>query len=209
MRQNISGKKAFTGEKMVLKRYDEIAALLREKLPEKRYNHTLGVAYLAAAIAMNYGEDYDSAMLAGMLHDCAKCYSDEFMVSECEKNNVMLTESEKRTPSLIHSKLGAYYAQTMYNVHDENILNAIRFHTTGRPRMTFLEKNIFLSDYIEVHRMQNTSPNLDIIRKTAFTDLDRAVLYALENTIGYLKANKYEIEHTTIDTYEYYKNLHK
>ena len=53
--------------------------------------------------------------------------------------------------------------------------------------------------------MQNTSPNLDIIRKTAFTDLDRAVLYALENTIGYLKANKYEIEHTTIDTYEYYK----
>ncbi len=106
---------------------------------------------------------------------------------------------------LLHGKLGAYYARTKYGIHDEEILSSIVYHTTGKPAMTFLEKNIFLSDYIEVHRTQNTKPILDMIRTTAFKNLDLSVYYALDNTLQFLKFNNRLIDRMSFDALEYYK----
>ena len=110
---------------------------------------------------------------------------------------------EKQT-DLIHPFLGAEVARREYQVTDEDILNAIRYHTTGRAGMSLLEKIVWLSDYIEPGRKQ--APNLPEIRRIAFEDLDKALIMALENTLSYLKGGNMEIDSMTQKTYDFYKN---
>ena len=84
----------------------------------KRFEHTLGVEYTAAALAMRYGSDIDSARAAGLLHDCAKCLSDEKRLSICRKNHIPVTEVERKNPFLLHAKAGAYLAREKYGIKD-------------------------------------------------------------------------------------------
>lgn len=170
----------------------------------KRYEHTLGVAYTAANLAACHGEDVEQALLAGMLHDCAKCMSDEKLLGICEKQQLPVGWAERQKPSLLHAKVGSYLAGKEYHVTDRSILNAICHHTTGRPGMSPLEKIIFVADYIEPGRRQ--APRLEQLRRTAFADLDRAVLMILEDTLEYLRGSGSVIDQTTQETYSYYKN---
>lgn len=184
---------------------EQIEEQMKQLLPAKRYVHTVGVAYMAASLAMCYGKNVEKSMIAGLLHDNAKYIPFEEALKECNKAGILISECERNSPMLLHGKLGAYYARAKYGICDEEILSSIIFHTTGKPAMTFLEKNIFLSDYIEVHRTQNTRPTLDVIRTTAFQDLDLAVYYALDNTLQFLKRNNRLIDGMSIDALEYYK----
>jgi predicted HD superfamily hydrolase involved in NAD metabolism len=168
----------------------------------KRFEHTLGVAYTSAALAMCYGEDIAKAQTAGMLHDCAKCLSDEKRLSICQKYGIPMTEVEKRNPFLLHAKAGSYLAEKKYGITDRDILNAIQYHTTGRPDMSLLEKIVFVADYIEPGRKQ--APNLPEIRKLAFTDLDRAMVRILEETVRYLEKGGGEMDPATQETLLYY-----
>lgn len=168
----------------------------------KRYEHTLGVAYTAAALAMRYDSDVKNAQIAGLLHDCAKCLSDEKRLSICEKHNISMTEIERRNPFLLHAKVGSFLAMEEYKVKDPDIIHAILNHTTGRPGMSLLEKIIFVADYIEPGRKQ--APNLKEVRKLAFEDLDAALLKILSDTLEYLKSTGGEIDPMTARTYEYY-----
>ena len=161
----------------------------------KRFTHTLGVEYTAAALAMRYGEDVERAQIAGLLHDCAK------LLSAGEKYHLPATEVEKRNPYLLHARVGSYLAKKEYKIEDPEILSAILYHTTGRPGMTLLEKIIFTADYIEPGRKQ--APNLTQIRHLAFTDLDAAVTKILE--LEYLKSGDGEMDPMTEETYNYYK----
>ena len=139
----------------------ERLALIREletELAFGRFIHTMEVASTAANLAMCYGEDPAKAELAGLLHDCAKCMSLNKMLKICEKSGVPLSDIEKTSGSLLHSKAGAVLAACKYGVEDEDILNAIRYHTTGRPGMSLLEKIVFVADYIEPGR--DSAPNL-------------------------------------------------
>ena len=130
-----------------------------EKLQDaKRFEHTLGVEYTAAALAMRYGEDIRNARTAGLLHDCAKCLSDKKRLSICRKNKIPMTELEKKNPFLLHGKVGAYLAKQKYGIKNQDVLNAIRNHTTGRQGMSLLEKIVFIADYIEPCRKH--APNL-------------------------------------------------
>lgn len=183
----------------------KIQEKLKQILKPGRYEHTIGVMHTAAALAMCWGGDISNALTAGLLHDCGKFGSDEEQVNRCLASDVKLTESEIRVPALVHAKLGAYYAETVYNIADDRILNAIRYHTTGRSNMSLLEKIIFLADYIEPHRKE--IPGLDEIRKMAFQNIDKAVCMAAYNTIRYLESIGQEIEPATIETYEYYKQF--
>ncbi|MBE5960495.1 MAG: HD domain-containing protein [Lachnospiraceae bacterium] len=185
---------------------DEIQKRVEQILPEGRFNHTLGVAYLASSLAMCYGEDPERAMTAGLLHDVAKCKSDEQILAECREFQIPVTPVEERNGFLLHAKLGAYYAKSQFQITDEEILSAIIYHTTGRPGMTFLEKIIFVSDFIEVRRTQNSVPSLALIRQTAFHDLDLAVYYCLSSTLAYLESTGNEIDDSTRITFEYYKD---
>ena len=168
----------------------------------KRYEHTLGVAYTATALAMRYGASLKDAELAGLLHDCAKCLTDEKRLAICEKHNISMNEIERRNPFLLHAKVGSYLAMDEFNVTNSDVINAILNHTTGRPGMSLLEKIIFVADYIEPNRKQ--APNLSEVRKMAFIDLDNTLVVILKDILEYLESTEGEIDPMTRKTYEYY-----
>lgn len=174
---------------------------------EKRYEHTLGVAFTAASLAMRYGADVKQAQVAGLLHDCAKCMTNEERLSICKKNKLEVTPVEKANPFLLHAKVGAFLAKEKYGIQDEEILSAVRFHTTGRPNMTLLEKIVFTADYIEPSR--KTAPNLDEVRTLAFQNLDMALCKILSETLDYLDTVDQEIDPMTKKTYDYYNGERK
>lgn len=183
----------------------KIRKAMEKSLDSKRFEHTLGVAYTAAALAMCNDIDTEAAIVAGLLHDCAKCLNNEKKLSMCEKRNLKISETERKNPSLLHAKVGSFIAMEEYHVHDIDIINAIMNHTTGRPDMSLLEKIIFVSDYIEPGR--NKASNLEKIRKMAFEDLDKALLQILEDTLVYLKESEEEIDDMTQKTYDFYKSI--
>lgn len=184
---------------------EEMRKEVKEQLDAYRYRHTLGVMYTAASLAMKYEVDLNQAMTAGLLHDCAKCIPDKKKIKMCDKYGIVLTETELKNTALIHPKLGAYLAGSEYDVKDEEILGAIASHTTGHPGMTLLEKIIYISDYIEPGRKE--APNLTLIRKLAFEDIDAALFQILDDTLQYLKSNDKVIDSMTEETYNFYKEL--
>ncbi len=186
--------------------YKKLRKKVKDVMTKARYEHTLGVEFTAASLAMRYGIDIDKAEIAGLLHDCAKCIDDEDKLDDCKKYKIELTDVEKRNPFLIHSKLGAVYANKLYGIDDEEIISAIRFHTTGKPDMTLLEKIIFIADYIEPGR--DKAPNLKEIRKMSFIDIDEAMYMVLRDTIKYLEKGEGEKDELTYDTYLFYKEIH-
>ena len=182
---------------------EELKKTMKKVLDKDRYQHTLGVAYTAACLAMSYGIDMESAFTAGLLHDCAKCIATAEKLKLCEKNNIELTETEKENTALIHAKLGAFLAETKYGIKDKDILDAIRSHTTGEPGMSLLQKIIFTADYIEPRRDQ--AKNLQKIRQIAFRDIDQAVEQILHDTLNYLNGKTAAVDPRTLETYEYYR----
>ena len=180
---------------------------VKTAVDEKRFRHILGVAHTAASMAMCYGLDVDRAYLAGVLHDCAKGYSKEEYLDICREKGIPITDSEEKSPSLLHAKLGAYLAKTLYGVTDEEILSSIECHTTGKPGMTLFEKIIYIADYIEPNRHIRT--NMDEIRQYAFSDIDKCLLIILKNTVDHLKRSDKAIDLTTKETYDYYSGLVK
>ncbi|WP_276949027.1 bis(5'-nucleosyl)-tetraphosphatase (symmetrical) YqeK [Acetatifactor muris] len=167
-----------------------------------RYEHTLGVEYTAAALAMRYGGNVCDAQAAGLLHDCAKCLSDKKRLKICEKHHIPISKVERKNPFLLHAKAGAYLARKKYGVKNQDILSAIQNHTTGRKEMSLLEKIVFVADYIEPSRKH--APNLAEIRKMAFLDLDGALLKILEDTLSYLEISGGDIDPMTEETRKYY-----
>ena len=118
---------------------------MEKELHAKRYEHTLSVAYTAASLAMIHDVEPNKALIAGMLHDCAKCLSNKKLISICEKNDLPISETELQNPAaLLHAKVGSFLAKEKYEIEDDDILNAIRYHTTGRPDMSKLEKILYI-----------------------------------------------------------------
>lgn len=189
-----------------MKAYDlkKITNEMEKTLDSKRFSHTLGVAYTAACLAMKYGESVENAQIAGLLHDNAKYMSDAKKIRLCEKHNVPVSKSEEHNPSLLHAKAGSIIAKTKFHICDQDILNSIMYHTTGRPNMSLLEKIIFVADYIEPGR--KIAPRLDDIRKEAFNDIDSSLMMILKDTLSYLEKSGSEIDPMTKDTYDYYSN---
>ena len=175
----------------------------KKTVKKERFEHTIGVMYTAASLAMRYGEDVEQAMTAGLLHDCGKFCPAKEQIKLCKKNGISLTESEIEMPALIHAKLGAYLARHEYGVKDKDVLSAVTYHTTGRPDMTMLEKIIYIADYIEPNR--KIIPGLQEIRGLVFQDIDRAVYLSAQRTVRYLKDGGRAVDPMTVSTCEYYK----
>lgn len=185
--------------------FKQITETLKPRIDEHRYIHTLGVAYTAASLAMAYHFDnVDRAMLAGLMHDCAKGLSDDEKIALCQSNDVLISDAEYRNPGLLHAKAGAIIAENEYWIHDQEILDAIRTHTTGAPNMTMLQKIIYVADYIEPNR-EDIIPNVDRVQKLAFEDIDKCVLEILERSLAYLEKKGKEIDPVTIYTRDWYK----
>ena len=192
--------------------YNKIKQKLEKKLSAKRFDHTIGVSYTAAAMAMRYGINVDRAAMAGLLHDCAKYMTDGELVEKCKKYSISCSDTELRNGYLLHAKLGAYFSKEKYGIDDDEICSAVRYHTTGKPAMSVLEAIVFAADYIEPGR--KVLPNFELIRSMAFVDLDEAVYLILENTLSYLNDEKKneqtnkEIDEHSVEAYHYYKKIH-
>lgn len=183
--------------------FTKLRKSMEKSLDVRRFEHTLGVTYTAAALAMCHGGDIRRAQIAGLLHDCAKCIDNDKKIGICEKHNIEISEVERKNPFLLHAKAGSYMAMQKYGINDTDIIQAILNHTTGRPEMSMLEKIIYVADYIEPGRQR--APNLTVIRREAFRDLDAALLMILEDTLVYLDSLGAEIDPMTRKTYEFYK----
>ena len=144
-----------------------------------------------------------------VMQDCCMIVQNICQTVRCKKNRITVSDAEKRQPSLLHAKLGACYARRKYGVDDRDIVEAIRWHTTGKPEMNPLEKIIFIADYIEPNRKM--LPGMEQIRKASFEDLDLAMYLILKNTIAYLKETQDEdkIDTNSMQAYEYYKAVIK
>ncbi len=184
-------------------RLAEIRKELKKKLKKERFEHTVGVMYTAASLAMCYGADIQKALTAGLLHDCGKYCPAEEQIRLCGRYGIKLTRSELEMPALIHARLGAYLAEHEYGIKDREILDAVTYHTTGRPDMSLLEKIIYIADYIEPNRRE--IPGLSEIRGIVFRDIDRAVCLSAERTVRYLRDGGKSIDPMTVSTYEFYK----
>ncbi len=187
--------------------FNKLRRSIEKSLDAGRFEHTLGVTYTATSLAMCHGGDVRRAQIAGLLHDCARNIDNQKKISICEKHNIEINEVERKNPFLLHAKAGSYLAMQKYGIRDEDIIQAILNHTTGRPGMSLLEKIIYVADYIEPGRKK--APNLAAVRKEAFHDLDKALLMILEDTLAYLDAMADATDPMTRKTYEFYQNTLK
>jgi predicted HD superfamily hydrolase involved in NAD metabolism len=181
--------------------------MMKKKLDPMRYEHSLSVSYTCMALAMKYGYDLKKAEIAGILHDCAKHFTDEELVARCQKHGVKLTEEELMAPAVIHAKYGAWLAQNKYGIDDEEILSAIACHTTGKPEMSMLDKIVYIADYIEPRR--DKASNLPEMRELAFKDLDKTMYAILKSTLDYLEAKGATVDPMTQQAYDYFKKNRK
>ncbi len=168
-------------------------------LKAKRCTHVLGTAATAVKLAEKYGADAHRAEVAGLLHDCTKKLSMAEQLALCERYGIVLDELEKKALKLLHAKTGAALARDVFGVDDE-IYNAILWHTTGKPNMTVLEKVIYLADFIEPTR---DFPGVDTLRRTVWEDLDRGLLMGLEMTVEEMQEMGSPIHVNTLTARDY------
>ena len=188
---------------MDTKEINDIRKKLKKRLDKERYEHTMGVMYTAGCLAMAYEYPIEKAMIAGLLHDCAKCIPNEKKLEICEEHNVPVSSVEMNNKGLLHAKAGVILASEEYDIEDEDILHAIKVHTTGEPDMNLLDKIIYVADYIEPGR--DKAPNLDYIRKLAYQNIDKCIAQILYDTLNYLDGKKGSVDPMTQLTYEFYR----
>ncbi len=181
-----------------MQRYESI---VKNILSPKRYRHTLGVVDAAKDLALRYGGDVQQAQIAGMLHDITKECSVLEQFDYCAEFGIELTDLELRSPKLLHAKTGAGYARNRLDITDPMILDALRYHTTGRRHMTKLDKILYLADYIEVNR---DFPGVDEVRALIDNGLDAMMYQAMKQTIQELLDKSSPIHP---DTFECYNQL--
>lgn len=174
---------------------DKIMEYLKENLKESRYRHSLSVSETAVKLAKIYNEDQEKAKLAGLVHDCAKNMSDEELISLGEKEYGKLDEVMLSSPQLLHGQVGAIIARDKMDICDEDVLNSIKYHTTGRTSMSLLEKIIYIADYVEPYR---DFKGVEELRNWAYVDIDKALVMALDNTIKYVLSRKQLLHIDTI-----------
>ena len=181
---------------------DKMLYKLKKSLDSQRFEHTLGVEETARRMARCFGASEEKAALAGLLHDCAKCLPLSQMVKAAKGE--ALDDVMKESKALMHSVAGMCLAKSVYGVEDEDVLSAIRWHTTGHAQMTQLEKIIYLADMIEPGR--KPYPGLEELRKLCFTDLDEAMRFALASSLAHVEAQGKTLHPDTLAALADYEN---
>lgn len=170
-----------------------IIEYIERNMTEKRRNHTYAVVEEAKALSQRYGEDMEKAELAALFHDFFRG------VSEAALNGYVrqlgLGQAYLDNANLAHSKIAAFIMERDFHVQDQDIINAVKYHTTGRAGMTRLEKIIYLADAIEPNRLY---PGIEEIRELAFRDLDEACLASLRHSIDYVKSKGLYLDQDTV-----------
>lgn len=182
--------------------FDEIYKLkLKENLKEKRYNHCLNVACCAKELALKYGADINKAYTAGLLHDITKELEPETQLKLCDEFGIIMSGLEKSAFKLWHAITGAHYVKKILEISDEEIFDAIRYHTTAKENMSLLTKIIYIADYISKDRDYN---GVEEMREAAALDLERAIQIATEFTVNDLIKQKRAVHPDTLKAFNQY-----
>lgn len=189
---------------MFMQNIDEITSFLRQNLTEKRFVHTIGVAETAKSLAEKWGADSDSAFLAGLVHDCAKEIPADDAILHLTKYGYRVDEIERQAPALLHAPLGSFMAKEVFGIDDKAVIDAIMYHTTGRPQMSILEKIIYVADFTEPAR---TYPEAEKIRRLSYEDIDKAVLKEADMVIKFTVDRGRVIHPNTVYARNYYLTL--
>ncbi|MBS5787592.1 MAG: bis(5'-nucleosyl)-tetraphosphatase (symmetrical) YqeK [Clostridioides difficile] len=180
---------------------EEINQKLCKLLPKGRINHSYRVADCAVKLSKIYNCDEEKAYLAGIVHDAAKCLKDNQVKDYVDKYEIYLDPIEENNLALSHSVIGSYIAEYEFNIDDKDIINAVRYHTTGRENMALLEKIIYIADLIEDGR---TLPHVQTLRELAFKGkLDEALLISFNNTLNFVINNNNLIHPRTVTARNY------
>jgi predicted HD superfamily hydrolase involved in NAD metabolism len=186
---------------VIISGYVSLLADVATQLTPARLAHTKRVVEQARALALKHCCDVSEAEVAAVLHDCARDLPLEAQLKHAATFGIVVAEIERANPNVLHAWIGAELAKHRYGVTSETVLSAIRWHTTGRPEMTELEKVIFLADYTELGRQ---FPGVDQVRSMAEADLDSAMLLALSQTIDYVIKRGLILHPITVDARNYF-----
>lgn len=176
--------------------YKEIENDVKSVLSEYRFTHSLGVAKKAIELAKIYGVQEEIAKKVGIAHDIAKEMTDEEMIEYAKVNNIRIVEIETVKPSLLHGKIGADIAAKKFGF-TQDMINAIKWHTTGRENMSMLEKIIYVADKTEENR-KGTRFNLEKSRELSTQNIDETLIFLMNEFITYNVKNEWLIHPETI-----------
>lgn len=179
---------------------DRYKSIIKERLSEYRFYHSLCVAESAKALAKRYGADAEKAEVAGILHDICKEASKAEQLEMIEKAGMTITDFEKSKKKFYHQISGAAYAKAVLGIEDEEILGAIRYHTTGRADMTLLEEIVYLADFISVDRNYD---DIDNIRAEAEKGKEYGLIYATKYTIKSVVEKGNPLHGDTVELYNW------
>lgn len=177
---------------------DEYKNIIKERLSEKRYHHCVCVAKEAVRLAKKYGADEKKAEIAGILHDITKETELCEQLEIIQNSGYVMSKLQLNASKLWHSISGSIYVKEYLDIDDEDIINAIRFHTTGRKNMSLLEKVIFLADFTSEERDYS---DVDVIREKANSSLEEGMIYGLSYTINKLAKTSVPISEDSIAVY--------
>lgn len=182
-------------------KYEEIESDVKSVLSEYRFIHSLGVAKKAVELAKFYGVEEETAKKIGIAHDIAKEMTDEEMIEYAKANNIRIDEIETVKPSLLHGKIGADIAAKKFGF-TQDMINAIKWHTTGRENMSMLEKIIYVADKTEENR-KGTRFNLEKSRELSTQNIDETLIFLMDEFITYNVKNEWLIHPETINARNY------
>lgn len=177
---------------------DSIINYIKKNLSEKRQTHTFAVCDTALALAEKYGADPEKTEIAALCHDMYRGMNDR--VLNMYVRELGLPDRYLDNPNLAHGKIAAIMIKREYGITDEDIINAVSYHTTGRENMSLLEKIIYIADTIEPNR---DYPGVEELRVIAFEDLDKAMLKSLQNTISYIESRGLFLDEETVKARDY------
>jgi nicotinate-nucleotide adenylyltransferase len=183
---------------------DDKKKFLKERLSQKRYNHSLNVAEECRKLALKYGEDPDRAYFAGLLHDICKELPAEEQLELVQQSGFSVCREEIETHSLHHAIAGAYFIKKNFGIEDIDIINAVRFHTVGRAGMTRLEEIVYLGDLVSADRDYK---DVEKMRRLAYAGLDEAMLEALAFSIRSVVKKGGLIPPCTSEAYNFYTRI--
>lgn len=171
-----------------------------KEIGKKRYAHSIRVMEVGLKLSHIYKEDEEKVRIAARLHDCGRIQDKVELLKSVRSFDMILDRYMKHNMELVHGPLGAKIAERKYKIKDREILDAIKYHTTGRENMTLLEKIIYIADYIEPGR---DFQGIEEIRQLAYKDIDKSIIMAMDKTINFLIDNKNLIHTRTLEARNY------
>ncbi len=177
---------------------------LKDKLSKNRYEHSLRVADYCKRLAKIYNADENKAYLSGLVHDCAKNLEEYYMLNKNLNSDIIFGDDEKNSKNIQHAPIGAAVCKNLYGISDDEVISAVRYHTTARENMSLIEKILFISDKIEPNRKYDT---VEELRKIADYDIDKAIIKFLNDSFEYLEKKSQKIHPLSVKARDYLENM--